>query len=54
MTGKVKYQQFSKGNEMEDKITSLEDKRFWDEVIPVMNDYFEDRLNTENKYRINK
>ena len=39
---------------MEDKITSLEDKRFWDEFIPVMNDYFEDRLNIENKYRINK
>ena len=54
MTRKVTYQQFSKGNEMEDKITSLEDKRFWDEFIPVMNDYFEDRLNIENKYRINK
>jgi len=35
-------------------ITSLNDRRFWDQFIPVMNNYFEDRLNTENKYKINK
>ena len=36
------------------KITSLVDRRFWDEFIPVMNEYLSSRLNTENKYRINK
>ena len=54
MTRKVTYQQFSKGNEMKDKITNLGDRRFWDEFIPVFNDYLNDRLSVENKFRINK
>ena len=35
-------------------ITSLGDRGFWEQFIPVFNDYLRDRLNTENKYRINK
>ena len=54
MTRKVTYQQFSKGNEMEDKITNLEDRRFWKEFTPIFNDYLNDLLNVRNKYRIDK
>ena len=35
-------------------ITSLEDRRFWDEFIPVFNDYLNDLLNLRNKYRVGK
>ena len=39
---------------MEDKITSLKDRRVWDEFKGVFNDYLDDRLTVENKFRIDK
>jgi hypothetical protein len=40
--------------DLTNKITSLEDRRFWEEFTPIFNDYLKDLLNVRNKYRIDK
>lgn len=37
---------------MENKITSLEDKRFWDEFILSFNNYLDKRLGVENEFSV--
>jgi len=40
--------------DLNNKITSLDDRRFWEDFTPIFNDYLNDLLNVRNKYRIDK
>ena len=40
--------------DLTNKIQNLGDRRFWDEFIPVFNDYLDHRLRVENKFSIKK